>query len=311
MRLRAAAFARRFSISSGWQRASCVLRQMAIDREIPSPGPDPMKAKEIFYLLGLRPKPRTYGYEIRSHQLARDGEIAFAHWLHPSQKLQPLSQEAVDELRRYLNPGDVALDIGAHCGDSTLPMALAVGPTGVVLALEPNPYVFPTLEKTAQLNSSRMHIVPLEFAATPGDGEVEFEYSDSGFCNGGRHEGISRWKHAHAFKLKVQGRNLAAVLERDYAELAPRVRYIKVDAEGYDRVVLSTLTGLLARARPYIRAEVFKGTDGEQRAELFKLLEGCGYAVHKLESEKKYRGARLGISDVTRWTHFDVFCMPL
>ena len=269
-----------------------------------------MKAKEIFYLLGLRPKPRTYGYEIRSHLLARDGEIRYAQWLHPHEKLKHISQEAVDELRRFLKPGDVAIDIGAHSGDSALPMALAVGPSGVVLALEPNPYVFPILEKTAELNSPRMHILPLEFAATPEDGEVEFEYSDSGYCNGGRHEGISRWKHAHAFKLKVRGRNLATVLERNYAELVPRVRYIKVDAEGYDLIVLSTLSGLITRTRPYIRAEVFKGTSGEQRAELLRLLESCGYAVHKLESEENYLGPRLGVSDLTRWPHFDVFCVP-
>lgn len=30
----------------------------------------------------------------------------------------------------------MAIDIGAHVGDSTLPIALAIGPSGVVLALE-------------------------------------------------------------------------------------------------------------------------------------------------------------------------------
>jgi FkbM family methyltransferase len=309
MRLRAAAFVA--AVSPKTPARYRALRRATPDREVPQPQPVPMKAKEIFYLLGIRPKPRTYGYEIRSCVLPRDGEIRYAQWLHPNEKPKLISQEAVDELRRFLKPGDVALDIGAHSGDSALPIALALGPSGVVLALEPNPYVFPVLKKTADLNFPRMNIVPLEFAATPEDGNIEFEYSDSGFCNGGRHEGISRWKHAHAFKLKVRGRNLATVLEREYAELAPRVRYIKVDAEGYDRTVLSTLTGLIARTRPYIRAEVFKGTSGEQRAELFHLLEGCGYAVHKLESEKKYLGARLGASELTRWPHFDVFCVPV
>jgi FkbM family methyltransferase len=121
-------------------------------------------------------------------------------------------------------------------------MALAVGPSGAVLALEPNPYVFPVLEENSRLNSSKTHIVPLMFAATPEDAELDFEYSDSGFCNGGLHEGISRWKHGHAFTLRVRGRNLAAVLAREYADLLPRIRYIKVDAEGYDATVLSTLT---------------------------------------------------------------------
>jgi len=269
-----------------------------------------MKTKEFFYLLGIRPKPHTYGYDIRSCLLPHDGEIQYAQWLHPQEKPKAISQAAVDELRRFLGPGDVAFDVGAHSGDSTLPIALAVSPGGIVLALEPNPYVFPVLQKTAELNSPRLNIIPLPFAATPEDGEIEFEYSDSGFCNGGLHEGISKWKHAHAFKLKVRGRNLMNVLEREYPELIPRIRYIKVDAEGYDRTVLSTLTGLIRRVRPYIRAEVFKGTSGAQRADFFHLLESYGYAVLKLESEEKYEGPCISVSDLLRWPHYDVFCMP-
>ena len=75
-------------------------------------------------------------------------EYPYAQWLHPRETGKRISQESVDELRRFLSPGDVAIDIGAHTGDSTIPIALAVGKTGCVLALEPNKYVFPVLERT-------------------------------------------------------------------------------------------------------------------------------------------------------------------
>ena len=269
-----------------------------------------MKAKEWIYLLGLRPKPRSYGYEVRTFQLPTDGEIQYAQWLHPRESAKTIRQESVDALREFLSPGDVAIDIGAHTGDSTLPMALAVGASGTVLALEPNPYVFPILEKNSQLNASKTHIVPLMFAATPEEGEFDFEYSDSGFCNGGLHEGISRWKHGHAFALRVRGRNLAAVLAREYADLVPRIRYIKVDAEGYDATVLSTLTGVIARTRPYLRAEVFKASSAPLRERLFHLIAGLDYAIHHMENDTHYLGERIEPRDLMNWPHYDIFCVP-
>jgi FkbM family methyltransferase len=269
-----------------------------------------MKAKEWLYLLGMRPKPRTYGFEVRRFHLPADGEIEYAQWLHPSESPKEIRQDAVDELRKFLSPGDVAIDIGAHTGDSTLPMALAVGPSGAVLALEPNPYVFPILEKNSRLNTSKTHIVPLMFAATPEDAELDFEYSDAGFCNGGLHEGISRWKHGHAFKLRVEGRNLTAVLARDYASLVPRIRYIKIDAEGYDATVLSTLTGVIAQTRPYLRAEVFKATTAPQRERMFRMIADLDYTIHRLEDDAHYLGPRLEPRDVMNWLHYDIFCLP-
>ena len=71
-------------------------------------------------------------------------------------------------------------------------MALAVGKSGCVFALEPNSYVYPVLAKNAALNPDKTHILPLPFAATPEDAELVFQYSDSGYCNGGRFAGISR-----------------------------------------------------------------------------------------------------------------------
>jgi protein-L-isoaspartate O-methyltransferase len=40
-------------------------------------------------------------------------------------------------VRRHLNPGDIAIDVGAHVGYFTMQMAEAVGPSGRVYAFEP------------------------------------------------------------------------------------------------------------------------------------------------------------------------------
>ena len=260
-------------------------------------------------MLGFKPSIEEYGFEIKTFDLA-DGRIQYAQWLHPHERPKVISQSSVDELRKYLSEGDVAIDIGAHSGDSTLPIALAVGKTGHVFALEPNRYVFPILKKNAEYNSERIHIIPLMFAATPEDGEYEFEYSDSGFCNGGFHEGISKWKHGHAFQLKVEGKNMLNFLRKEYPTLLPRVRFIKVDAEGYDHTILETLADLLRQVRPFIKAEVFKRTNHDQRAKFYQFLVDLGYSIFHVDSDSNLQGQLINEGDLDRWAHFDIFCVP-
>lgn len=271
-----------------------------------------MKVKEFFYLLGLKPRPRIYGSVIETYVLPRDGRIQVAEWLNPSARRGPPSQEWVDQLRRFLGPGDVAIDIGAQTGDTTVPMALAVGPTGVVLALEPNPYVFPVLERTAALNPATMHILALPFAAMRGDGEVEFQYGEPGFSNGGFHEGVSRWLHGSAFTVRVQGRNLQDLLRREHATLISRIRFIKVDAEGFDLAVLETLEGILRERQPYLEVEMFalrKSPPGYRRA-LFDFLVAHGYAVHRIDAPHNVLGEAITPDNLARWETYDVLCVP-
>ncbi|MCA9258692.1 MAG: FkbM family methyltransferase, partial [Planctomycetales bacterium] len=126
-----------------------------------------------------------WGYDVRTFNLPRDGEVQYAQWLHPYETEKPMTQGEVDGLRNFIKPGDFAIDIGAHTGDTTVPMALAAGREGCVLGLEPNPYVFAVLEKNAALNRDQTHIEPRCFAATEQEGKFVFHYSDASFCNGG------------------------------------------------------------------------------------------------------------------------------
>jgi FkbM family methyltransferase len=269
-----------------------------------------MKAKEFLYLLGMRPRPRTYATQVVTFHLPRDGEVQYARWLHPGETPKVIRQEAVDELRRFIQPGDVAVDIGAHTGDSTIPLALAAGPAGTVLALEPNPYVFRVLEQNAALNSGKVRIVPLMFAATAQPGDVTFQYSDAGYCNGGLHPGIARWRHGHAFDLTVRGENLAAYLDRHHPQLAGRIRFLKVDTEGYDAQVIASLRELIERQRPFIKAEMYRQLNLAQRERLYDLLVGLDYDVFVVESEERYMRERLEKGSLMSRAHYDVFGVP-
>jgi FkbM family methyltransferase len=254
--------------------------------------------------------PREYPSDIQTFTLVTDGEVRFARWQHPGEMRKTITQESVNALRTFLREGDVAIDIGAHTGDSTMPMALAVGARGAVFALEPNPYVFKVLALNATLNPRTTRIVPLMFAAMPADGEFEFEYSDEGYCNGGFHQSISRWKHGHFSKLRVQGRNLADYLRASAPDDLSRLRLIKIDTEGFDREVMRSLADLARHHRPYIKSEIYKHLPPQERAGYFHDLRGLGYRVFKCEDDV-YRGEELRRpDDLMRWRHFDIFCVP-
>jgi FkbM family methyltransferase len=268
-----------------------------------------VKLKDLPRALGLRGPVREYPTEVTQVSL-EDGPIRFARWRHPAEREKTVTQESVDALRAFLRPGDVAIDIGAHTGDSTLPIALAVGRAGAVFALEPNPYVFKVLELNASLNVASTRIVPLMFAAMPADGEFDFEYSDEGYCNGGFHQSISAWRHGHFSKLRVQGRNLLEHLRAAYPEALPKVRFIKIDTEGFDRTVVETLAPLLKTSRPYLKTEIYKHLSDEERSAYFDDLRALGYLCFKCGDVELQGEPLRRHSDLSKWRHFDVFAVP-
>jgi FkbM family methyltransferase len=269
-----------------------------------------MKLKEIIFGIGLRPSRREYPTGVESFRLRREGEIFIARWQHPKERGKEFSQAAVDALREFLKEGDAAIDVGAHTGDSTLPIALAVGAEGCVFALEPNPFVFKVLRENAGLNRTKTRIVPLMFAATDSDGEFEFLYSDPGYCNGGLFPGASRWKHGHFFPLRVEGKNLVDYLKREFSSELRRLRYVKIDTEGADRRVTRSLRELLLTYRPYLKSEIHKHLPEAERAGYYRDLRGLGYRVHRCVSDERYLGEVLCERDLTRGGHFDIFAVP-
>ena len=270
-----------------------------------------MKVKEFIFLLGVKPRPKTYGFVIEAYYLPGEGRVEVARWLHPGAHHIEPTQAAVDQLRQFLRPGDVAVDIGAHTGDTTIPMALAVGPSGLVLALEPNPYVFPILEQNAALNPGKISVVPLPFAAMRVDGQYEFQYGGPGFCNGGFHEGMSRWLHGSAFKVHVEGKNLLDFIAQRYPDLIPRIRFIKIDTEGFDLAVLETLETLLRSQHPYLQVEMFnlRKSIAGYRLNLYRFLLDHGYELHRIQSGQLW-GSLISLDNLMLWNHYDVFCIP-
>ncbi len=269
-----------------------------------------MKLREVLFGLGLRPKPREYGVAIVDCSI--DGRrLRRAQWLHPKESDKTPRQADVETLREFLRPGDTALDIGAHSGDTTLPMAVAVGAGGTVIAFEPNPYVYKALQAQVGLNPDigRIHAYP--YAAMDEDGEYEFSYGDPGYCNGG-YEGASHsWRMRAFFKLRVQGRNLERLLAAEHPAALERLRYVKIDTEGHDFAVFRSIRGLIRRHRPVLRAEVNRFMPVEERREFVAALRAAGYRPHRIDPASERPAEEVSETTLTSVTHFDIHGVPL
>lgn len=259
---------------------------------------------------------KEYGYYVDSFDIEGYGKLEFAQWEHPFAQPFVMSKGNIDFYRQLINPGDFVIDIGAHTGDTTVPMAVAAGKDGCVLALEPNKYVFRVLEKNSALNPEHTNIIPLCMAATAEDGVFSFNYSDASFCNGGFLTEREKLDRHHKYTLEVQGRNLENVLTNSYAHLLPRLRFIKVDAEGYDKEIIKTLSNIISTYRPMILSECNIFLTKKEREELYQVMSRFGYTLYKIEdaddraSVFQSVGKPLTLEDMHREKHFDILARP-
>jgi FkbM family methyltransferase len=254
-----------------------------------------------------------YGYQLKTFDLSQEGKVEYAQWQHPYEQPKVITQSMVSFFRKYTKEGGLSIDIGAHSGDTTIPMALAAGREGTVLALEPNPHVFAILKKNSELNKDKTNIIPLCFAATDHDGEFEFNYSDASYCNGGFFQSLKNQKHGHKYVLKVTGKNLENVLRSEYKDLLPGLSLIKIDAEGYDKEIIKSLITILKEFRPNIISECNKNLTAEERCELFNVLDKqLNYTVLKLEgfSDELKPSSIHNCEDMMKWQHFDLVAIP-
>lgn len=262
-------------------------------------------------ILGLRSPPKVYGHSVETFNLDHDGVVEFAQWLHPSCLRTIISQAAVNELRRYVQPGDAIIDVGAHSGDTSVLFALAAGAGGRVFAVEPNRYVLPVLEVNANLNPRAAPIVVLPYAATIATMPLVFNYSDAGFCNGGDLSGTGFLRSGHLYPLDVEGRNIADELASTAPEWLGKVRLIKTDTEGNDQSVIESLVDVIRATRPYLISEIYILSTESQRRDFHKLLtQDLGYRVFRSEPYTQLRAEQLSGDDMMRFKHFDIFCVP-
>ena len=138
-----------------------------------------------------------------------------------------------------LQAGDTAVDVGAHVGTFTLSAARRVGPTGRVVAFEPNAKTRELLERNVRQNGFDDRVTVMPYALLDRDDRLPLGTPTES------NSGMSRLGHGDTF---VTCRRLDDVLaELDVA----RVRAIKMDVEGFEAQVIAGGTRTFAE-RPSV-----------------------------------------------------------
>lgn len=169
--------------------------------------------------------------------------------------------------------GDTVIDVGANLGEWTLGAALAVGPSGRVLAFEPVPHVAEALARSVAINRFRWASVVAKACADRA-GEIDFSVEREN--TGGSRPGTIPSDAGRTFEhIRVSAVTLDSVVA---AERLARVDVIKIDVEGFEGVVLRGAVETLGRFKPALFLETGHESR-EQRAALADLCRGLGYRI--------------------------------
>ncbi len=226
---------------------------------------------------------REYATRIDTFQLEKLGEVQFANWLNPLVKPYVFNQEMVDFFQQFIPRGSLAIDIGGNIGDTTVPISLAAGAEGLVLAFDPNPIVFKILQENAALNTGKQRIDAFNYAISDQESSYYFVSSEASFGNGG----ISLTRESRhgrfVYPEKVKGIPLQRFLAEKYPEWQTKLSFIKIDTEGFDKEIIKSIRGLINSYHPVIIAESFGKNSIAEKEELFTLISDLHYAIYLFE----------------------------
>jgi len=184
-------------------------------------------------------------------------------------------------VRRLLRPGDVALDLGAHIGFFTVQLAASVGAAGHVYAFEPFDPAAELLERSIKENRFDTRVTVRRAAAGSASGTATLTFPVETLNSGG------------AYLLRDGTEPLTGNLQKtvptvalDDLDLRRPVRFIKMDVEGAEPLVLQGAARLLAEDRPIILSELHpvqleraSGLSGDQ---FLDQINSMGYRAQDL-----------------------------
>lgn len=158
------------------------------------------------------------------------------------------TQQYLDAAR--LPRGGIVLDLGAYSGLTSIAFAKAIGPTGRVIALEPDPINFAatraniaTYETTA--GATNIHLVQMAVAGSTGT----MALSSEGAMGSAAASVVGRYRGKTVSIPACTLADLAARFD------LPKVDFIKMDIEGSEEPVLAASEDFFRRYRPKLVIE--------------------------------------------------------
>ena len=154
-----------------------------------------------------------------------------------------------------LRAGDLAIDVGAHVGRHTVPMARAVAPGGHVFAFEPLPWALPQLRKAIADAAVDATVRPYALGNHEGS-EVFVSALDLPAYSGLRTRIYDAPTRLERIQVEVR------TLDREFPS-ASSISFIKIDAEGGELGILEGATNVIDTLDPVVSFEFGANSIGE------------------------------------------------
>lgn len=213
---------------------------------------------------------------------------------HPLHRMPPFEQVFSSYWNDYhygkwIKPGMTCVDIGAHIGDTALPMVAACRAT--VLVVEPNTYMLPFLQKNCEANSHLGKLIIATEAVTSSATELTFGDHNNAMINGGIID--NNWDSSTAATVRgmtgqtitVQGLSFTDICEKYLSkEEIANIGFIKTDTEGYDIEIIRSMRNFLETQKPVLLTEWFFGYSKADSQRLFNVIYEAGYVPHYPET---------------------------
>lgn len=220
-------------------------------------------------------------------------------------------------IRGNLKPGDVFVDIGGNVGIMSMNAASVVGPTGKVIAFEPNPRNAAQFLRSVVANGFE-NVVLYPVAASDAFRTLSTTRSSN--------SKVVKTGGALQINDVVQAIPPDSVLANE-----PRIDFLKIDIEGYELPALMGCKAALARCRPLVlcefnplclRAEggidpsemtdfIFSLTDEVEVVEHSGATRTVGSSAELMSFWSLRDGEAVAAGDLpTGWLHFDLLFRP-
>lgn len=230
---------------------------------------------------------------------------------HPMHKMPPFKQVFSSYWNDYhygkwIRPGMTCVDIGAHIGDTAIPMMAACKAT--VLAIEPNTYMLPFLQKNCEANSHLgKFVIATEAVTNEINDNLVFGDHNNAMVNGGIIN--TNWDSETAQivgrmtgqTMTIKGLPFNDICKKYLSdEEIDKIGFVKTDTEGYDIEIIQGMRDFLETQKPVLLTEWFYHYSSADSEKLFNTIYECGYVPHYPKT--------LEIADINRRSE-DLLCI--
>jgi FkbM family methyltransferase len=178
----------------------------------------------------------------------------------------------VDQLRELVTRGSTVIDVGANIGFFSLRFARWVGPSGRVIAIEPEVNNIVSLRRRIARAELSDVVTCIQAAAADTSGCLRLAVNPG---------------HPGDHHLSNDGERVVAVTLDDVVAADPRpVTLVKIDVQGAESLVLDGARRLIRNHRPALFVEVHEQSLarlGSSGRELIESLLGLDYVAHRLK----------------------------